>query len=163
MNDSEIKIYKADDGSTEIQVKLDNETVWLNLMQLTELFQRDKSVISRHIKNVYLEKELEEKATVAKFATVQFEGGRQVERNVEYFNLDVIILVGYRIKSQRGTQFRIWANKVLKEYLIKGYSLNEQKLIQQNEQLKQLQDSVKLFHGEERYSFRSVWAQTNCR
>jgi prophage maintenance system killer protein len=144
MNNSEIKIYKSDDGSTEIQVKLDNETVWLSLMQMTELFLRDKSVISRHIKNIFTEKELEERATVAKFATVQVEGDRQVERKVEYYNLDVIISVGYRIKSQRGTQFRIWANKILKDYLIKGYSINEKRLLQQNEQLKQLQESVKL-------------------
>ncbi len=144
MNTSEINIYKSDDGTTEIQVKLDNETVWLSLVQLTELFQRDKSVISRHISNVYKEKELEKQATVANFATVQIEGERSVERNVEYYNLDVIISVGYRIKSQRGTQFRIWANKILKEYLIKGYSINEKRLLQQNEQLRQLQESVKL-------------------
>jgi len=136
MNTSEINIYKSEDGSTEIQVKLDNETVWLSLMQLTELFQRDKSVISRHIKNIFKEKELEKSATVANFATVQIEGERSVERSVEYYNLDVIISVGYRIKSQRGTQFRIWANKILKEYLIKGYSINEKRLLQQNEQLK---------------------------
>jgi prophage maintenance system killer protein len=141
---SEVNIYKSEDGSTEIQVKLDNETVWLSLMQLTELFQRDKSVISRHISNVYKEKELEKQATVANFATVQMEGERSVERNVEYYNLDVIISVGYRIKSQRGTQFRIWANKILKDYLIKGFSMNEKRLLQQNEQLRQLQESVKL-------------------
>lgn len=144
MNTSEINIYKSEDGSTEIQVKLDNETVWLSLMQLTELFQRDKSVVSRHITNIFKEKELEKSATVANFATVQIEGERSVERSVEYFNLDVIISVGYRIRSQRGTQFRIWANKILKEYLIKGYSMNEKRLLQQNEQLKQLQESVKL-------------------
>ena len=144
MNNSEITIFKTEDGKTEIQVKLENETVWLNLMQLTELFDRDKSVISRHINNVYRENELGKSSTVANFATVQFEGGRTVERNIEYYNLDVIISVGYRIKSQRGTQFRIWANKILKDYLIKGYSINEKRLIQQNEQLRQLQDSVKL-------------------
>ena len=144
MNNSEITIFKTEDGKTEIQVKLENETVWLNLMQLSELFDRDKSVISRHINNVYRENELGKSSTVANFATVQFEGGRTVERNIEYYNLDVIISVGYRIKSQRGTQFRIWANKILKDYLIKGYSINEKRLVQQNEQLRQLQDSVKL-------------------
>lgn len=144
MNNSEIQIFKAQDGTTEIQVKLENDTVWLNLMQLTELFKRDKSVISRHINNVFKEKELSMEATVANFATVQYEGERQVERNIEFFNLDVIISVGYRIKSQRGTQFRIWANKILKDYLIQGYSINEHRLIQQNEQLRQLQESVKL-------------------
>ena len=144
MNNSEIKIYKAKDGKTEIQVKLDQDTVWLNLMQLTELFQRDKSVISRHINNVFKERELNLEATVANFATVQVEGDRTVERNIEFFNLDVIISVGYRIKSQRGTQFRIWANSIIKDYLIKGYSINEQRLRQQNEQLRELQESVKL-------------------
>lgn len=144
MNNSEIKIYKAEDGKTEIQVKLDQDTVWLNLMQLTELFQRDKSVISRHINNVFKERELNLEATVANFATVQVEGDRTVERNIEFFNLDVIISVGYRIKSQRGTQFRIWANSIIKDYLIKGYSINEQRLRQQNEQLRELQESVKL-------------------
>jgi prophage maintenance system killer protein len=144
MNNSEIQIFKAQDGTTEIQVKLENDTVWLNLMQLTELFQRDKSVISRHINNIFKEKELEKQATVANFATVQLEGDREVERNIEFFNLDVIISVGYRIKSKRGTQFRIWANKILKDYLIQGFSINERRLLQQNEQLKQLQESVKL-------------------
>jgi prophage maintenance system killer protein len=144
MNNSELKIYRAEDGKTEIQVKLDHDTVWLSLMQLTELFQRDKSVISRHINNIFKEKELDLGATVAKFATVQLEGGREVERNIEFFNLDVIISVGYRIKSKRGTQFRIWANQILKDYLIKGFSINEQRLRQQNEQLRELQESVKL-------------------
>ena len=141
MNNSEIQIFKAQDGTTEIQVKLENDTVWLNLMQITELFQRDKSVISRHISNIFKEKELIENSVVAKNATTASDGKTYL---VEYFNLDVIISVGYRIKSQRGTQFRIWANKILKDYLIQGYSINEHRLIQQNEQLRQLQESVKL-------------------
>lgn len=141
MNNSEINIYKSEDGSTEIQVKLDNETVWLSLMQLSELFQRDKSVVSRHITNIFKEKELQKDSVVAKNATTANDGKIY---QVEYYNLDVIISVGYRIKSQRGTQFRIWANKILKDYLIKGYSINEKRLLQQNEQLKQLQESVKL-------------------
>lgn len=144
MNESNIEIYQAESGETEISVQLNNDTVWLNLGQLVELFQRDKSVISRHLNNVFKENELSRKATVAKIATVQVEGEREVERIIEYFNLDVIISVGYRIKSQRGTQFRIWANKVLKEYLIKGFSINEKQLTQQNEQLKELQNSVKI-------------------
>jgi prophage maintenance system killer protein len=141
MNNSEIKIYKAEDGKTEIQVKLDNETVWLSLMQLTELFQRDKSVISRHINNIFKEKELIKTLVVAKNATTANDGKTY---QVDYYNLDVIISIGYRIKSQRGTQFRIWANKILKDFLIKGYSINEQRLRQQNEQLRELQESVKL-------------------
>jgi hypothetical protein len=103
-------------------VKLQKDTVWLNLNQMSILFDRDKSVVSRHIQNVYKEGELEDTATVAKFATVQDEGGRTIERNLEYYNLDVIISVGYRIKSQRGTQFRIWATQVLKDHLESGFT-----------------------------------------
>jgi prophage maintenance system killer protein len=144
MNNSQIEIYRIEDGNTEISVNLDGDTVWLSLNQLAELFQRDKSVISRHINNIFKENELEKMSTVANFATVQTEGAREIERQIEYFNLDVIISVGYRIKSKRGTQFRIWANKILKEYLIKGYSINEKHLLKQNELLKEFQESVKL-------------------
>ena len=104
------------------------ETIWLNLSQLCELFQRDKSVISRHIKNIYTEGELEEDSTVAFFATVQNVGGRSIERKIAYYNLDVIISVGYRVKSIRGTQFRKWALKVLKEYMINVFSLDYERL-----------------------------------
>jgi prophage maintenance system killer protein len=144
MNKSNITIYQSEDGHTQLNVQLDKDTVWLNLNQMVELFERDKSVISRHIGNIFKEKELEKGATVAKYATVQTEGYREVERTIEYFNLDVIISVGYRIKSKRGTQFRIWANEVIKDFLIKGYAINEKRLSQQNEKLKELQDSVKI-------------------
>jgi prophage maintenance system killer protein len=144
MNHSQIEIYQIENGKTEIAVKLENDTVWLNLMQLSELFQRDKSVISRHINNLFEEKELERASTVANYATVQIEGNRKINRNVDYYNLDVIISVGYRIKSQHGTQFRIWANRILKEYLIKGFSINEKRLKQQSSQLRELQESVKI-------------------
>ncbi|WP_372775683.1 RhuM family protein [Mangrovibacterium sp.] len=144
MNESHIRIYQSEDGKTEINVQLDDETVWLSLNQLAELFERDKSVISRHINNIYKERELLREATVAKYATVQKEGDRDVERDIEFFNLDVIISVGYRIKSQRGTQFRIWANTILKEYLLKGYALDKKRLAKQNEQLRELQESVKI-------------------
>lgn len=144
MNQSAIEIFKTEDGATEIRVVLDNETVWLNLNQISSLFERDKSVISRHIGNIFKEEELQKDSTVANFATVQFEGDREVERIIEFFNLDVIISVGYRIKSKRGTQFRIWANKILKDYLLEGFVLNEKKLIQQNEKLKELQESIKI-------------------
>ncbi len=116
-------VYQTNTGEV-FNVLLDNETVWLSLNQMAELFQRDKSVISRHIKNVFKEGELVYEATVAKNATVQFEGERQIIRQVDYYNLDVIISVGYRVKSQRGTQFRMWATKVLKEYLLKGYAIH---------------------------------------
>ena len=144
MNTSSIEIYKLEGGNTEISVVLDGETVWLSLNQMTDLLQRDKSVISRHINNIFKEGELNRRSTVAKFATVQIEGEREVTRSIEYFNLDVIISVGYRVKSQRGTDFRIWANRILKEYLIRGYSINEKRLTQQNEQLRELQKSVKI-------------------
>jgi prophage maintenance system killer protein len=141
MNNSGIEIFKSEDGKTQVQVVLVNDTVWLSLNQMVTLFQRDKSVISRHISNIFKEKELESNSVVAKFATTAKDGKSY---QVDYFNLDVIISVGYRIKSQRGTQFRIWANRILKDYLIKGYTLNEKKLMQQNEQLKELRESIKI-------------------
>jgi len=141
MENSDIKIYQLEDGKTEINVQLDKETVWLNLNQMVDLFERDKSVISRHINNIFKESELRKDSVVAKNATTAADGKIY---QVDYYNLDVIISVGYRIKSKRGTQFRIWANQIIKEYLIKGYSINEKRLSQQNEQLKELQESVKI-------------------
>ncbi len=128
MKENEILMYVTEDGAVKIEVTMDSETVWLNLNQMCELFQRDKSVISRHIKNVFLEGELEECSTVAFFATVQNEGERTIERKIAYYNLDVIISVGYRVKSLRGTQFRKWALKILKEYMLKGFALDDDKL-----------------------------------
>ena len=121
---NEIILFENQDVKLEVNMK--DETVWLSLDQMAKLFDRDKSVISRHIKNA-LEEEADN-STVAKFATVQNEGNRSVTRNVEYYNLDVIISVGYRVKSQNGIIFRKWANKVLKEYLLKGYSINQKRL-----------------------------------
>ncbi len=128
MQESSILIYITEDGETKIEVTFDDDTVWLSINQMTELFQRDKSTISRHIKNIFSEGELEERSTVAFFATVQNEGGREVERKIAYYNLDVIISVGYRVKSLRGTQFRIWATKILKEYMKKGFALDDERL-----------------------------------
>jgi len=144
MEKSEIKIYKTPEGKTSIEVKLEKDTVWLNLNQMAELFERDKSVISRHVTNIYKEGELNKESTVAKIATVQKEGKRKIIRNIEYFNLDVIISVGYRIKSKRGTQFRIWANQVIKDYLIKGYAINQQLLQKQVKQLNELKETIKI-------------------
>ena len=121
-------MYTTEDGITRIQATFDNDTVWLSLDQMAELFQRDKSTISRHIKNIFEEGELLQNRTVANFATVQNEGGRVVERTIDYYNLDVIISVGYRVKSLRGTQFRIWAMQILKEYMQKGFSLDDRRL-----------------------------------
>ena len=126
--DSDLILYRTEDGRTRLQVRLDGGTVWLSLNQLADLFQRDKSVISRLIKNVFEEGELSEDATVAKSATVQTEGGKQVTREIEFYNLDVIISVGYRVKSQRGTQFRIWATQRLREYIVKGFTMDDERL-----------------------------------
>ena len=120
-------IYRSEDGKIKIDVRFESETVWLSLDQMATLFGRDKSTISRHVKNVFEEGELSTEATVANFATVQTEGGREVSRNIDYYNLDVIISVGYRVKSQQGTQFRIWATQRLKEYIIKGFALNDER------------------------------------
>ncbi|MBP5638097.1 MAG: virulence RhuM family protein [Victivallales bacterium] len=124
----EIIIYQTEDGLARLNVSLRGDTVWLSLDQMSALFERDKSTISRHIRNVFAEGELSEVATVANFATVQMEGDREVSRDIAYYNLDVIISVGYRVKSQRGVQFRIWATKVLKEYMIKGFALDDERL-----------------------------------
>lgn len=141
MNDKgNIIIYQTKDGQTLIDVRLENETVWINRQQMAELFDRDVKTIGKHITNA-LKEELTEIPTVAKFATVQQEGERSVTRQVEYYNLEMITSIGYRVKSQQGIQFRIWANKVLKEYLIKGYVINEQAKAQQ---LADLKNTVRL-------------------
>ena len=127
---TQILLYQTEDRRTRIEVRLENETVWLSLNQMADLFQRDKSVISRHIRNIFEEGELTQEGTVAKYATAQREGDREVTRSIEAFNLDVIISVGYRVKSYRGTQFRIWATQRLREYLIKGFTLDDERLKQ---------------------------------
>jgi len=140
---SDIIIYK-NKNQVEVEITYDNDSLWLSLNQIAELFDRDKSVISRHIKNIFKEEELEQYATVAKNATVQEEGKRKVTRSIEYYNLDIIIAVGYRVSSAKGTQFRIWANKILKEYLIQGFSINEKRLQQTTQQLQELKKVVQL-------------------
>lgn len=124
----EIVVYEAPDGEVRVDVRLERETVWLSLSQMAELFGRDKSVISRHLRNVFTSGELERRATVARNATVQREGGREVVREVEFYNLDAILSVGYRVNSKRGTQFRIWATRTLREHLLRGYTLNQRRL-----------------------------------
>ena len=125
MDKGQFLLYQTPDGNSLIEVKLQNDTVWLSLDRMAELFQRNKSTISRHIKNVLEDGELQEEATIANFATVQNEGTRKVERVIAYYNLDMIISVGYRVHSYRGVQFRIWATKVLKEYIVKGFAMND--------------------------------------
>jgi len=130
-----------------LEVRLERETVWLSLNQIAQLFERDKSVISRHLHNIFKTKELQLNSTVASFATVQNEGGRSIERNIECFNLDAIISVGYRVNSKRGTQFRIWATNVLKKHLINGYTINEERLRLSERKYRELQNSIKLLRN----------------
>jgi prophage maintenance system killer protein len=144
MNTSEVKIYQLEDGKTEIQVKLDNETVWLSQKQMSELFEKDSDTIGLHLKNIYESGELDEMITTEEFSVVQQEGSRKVKRKIKFYNLDSIISVGYRVNSKRGVLFRIWANRILKDYLIKGYVLNEKRLFQQNQQLEELRKSIKI-------------------
>ena len=137
-SNNQIVIYQSEDGQTQVDVRLENETVWLTQVQMVELFQTTKQNVSLHVGNVFKEGELEEKSTVKEYLTVQKEGERKVSRKVKYYNLDVIISVGYRVKSKRGTAFRIWANNVLKQYLIKGYAVNERMRKEQIGELRQL-------------------------
>lgn len=129
-NQSNILIYQTEDGITKIETHLQEDTVWLNQAQMCELFQKSKATINEHIKNVFEEGELQESSTVRNFRTVQIEGKREVEREVDFYNLDVIISVGYRVKSHRGTQFRIWATQRLREYIVKGFTMNDELLKQ---------------------------------
>ena len=137
-SNNQIVIYQSEDGKTQVDVRLENETVWLTQAQMVELFQTTKQNVSLHVGNVFKEGELEQESTVKEYLTVQKEGERKVSRKVKYYNLDVIISVGYRVKSKRGTAFRIWANNVLKQYLIKGYAVNECMRKEQIGELRQL-------------------------
>ncbi|MBI5329385.1 MAG: virulence protein RhuM/Fic/DOC family protein [Betaproteobacteria bacterium] len=138
---SQVVIYQAEDGQTGLQVNLDRETVWLSLAQMVELFGRDKSVISRHLKNVFTEGELSREPVVAKFATTAADGKTY---QVDYYNLDVIISVGYRVKSQQGTRFRQWATGVLRAHIVQGYTLNEQRLREEAAKLREMRQAVDL-------------------
>lgn len=144
MNESSIQICRLDNGATEIDVKLDQDTIWLSQKQIAELFDKDSDTIGLHLKNIYSTGELEEFSTTEDYSVVQKEGTRNIRRRIKHYNLDAIISVGYRVNSIRGTQFRIWANKILKEYLIQGYSINERALKRQNEQLSVLQKTIKI-------------------
>lgn len=141
---NDILIYKADDGITRLEVQLDRETVWLNQRQMAELFEKDADTIGLHIRNLYKEGELPREATTEESSVVQNEGDRQVRRKVQYYNLDVIISVGYRVKSQRGTQFRQWATRVLRDHLVKGYTIHEQRLREETAKLREMQQTVDL-------------------
>jgi prophage maintenance system killer protein len=140
----EIIIYKTEEGLPAIEVAYGNETVWLSQQQMQQLFNKTKQNISLHINNIFEENELDKISTVKKSLTVRKEGSRSVSREIEFYSLDVVISVGYRVKSKEGTKFRIWANQILKDYLIKGYALNNKKLKAQNQQLIELKQAIKL-------------------
>jgi hypothetical protein len=142
--ENKIEIYTSPDGSTQIEVQFEGDTFWLNLNQISALFEKDKSVISRHLKNIYQEGELIRESTVAKNATVQSEAGRTVKREIEFFNLDAILSVGYRVNSKRGTQFRQWATKRLKDYLIEGVVINEKRLKQKDKEIQVLHNGIRI-------------------
>ena len=154
-DNNQIIMYQTEDGLTKIEVTLENETVWLSQMQMAELFQRDKSTISRHIKNIFEERELDKNSVVAKIATTAADGKTY---DVEYYSLDVIISVGYRVKSLRGTQFRIWANQVLKEYLIKGFAMNDELLKSSGggDYFKELLERIRDIRSSERVFYRQI-------
>ena len=133
---NDIIIYQTEDGEIKLDVKMEKETVWLTQAQMGELFQKDRTVIGRHINNIYKEGELEKHITCAKFAHMGSEGDQKYETTL--YNLDVIISVGYRVKSKRGIQFRIWANKILKDYLIKGYAINQKIKLEHYQELKDI-------------------------
>lgn len=128
--ENQVVIYQAADGSAQLEVKFEQETVWLNRQQLSVLFDRDIKTIGKHLTNVFREKELDRQSTVANFAIVQTEGNRLIERKIEFYNLDVIISVGYRVKSQKGIQFRQWATQQLKNLIVRGYAVNQKRLEQ---------------------------------
>lgn len=155
---SEILIYQNPDGHIKIDVRLEEETVWLTQAQLCELFQKSKATISEHIKNVFEEGELEASATVRNFRTVQTEGNREVERAIDYYNLDVIISVGYRVKSVQGTQFRIWATQRLKEYIIKGFALNDDRFKSGSSMnyFNELQERIREIRISERFFYQKI-------
>ena len=158
MSEQHFIIFKTEDNKVEVDVRFQNETVWLTLDQMSALFDRNKSTISRHIKNVFEEGELERAATVANFATVQTEGDRQVTRNIEYYNLDVIISVGYRVKSLRGTQFRQWATKRLNEYIRKGFTMDDERLkeLGGGGYFKELLERIRDIRASEKVFYRQV-------
>lgn len=153
-------IYEDENNKIEIEAFLYNETIWLSLNKIAKLFEKDKSDISRHINNIFNEEELDKTSTVAKFATVQIEGNRKVSRNIDYYNLDMIIAVGYRTNSKKATKFRQWATEIIKSYIIKGYSINKEKLKNPNKYGKdyfdELLEIIKEIRTSERRFYQKV-------
>jgi len=166
-DNSEFLLYQAEDGTSKIEVRLENDTVWLTQAQMVDLFQTTKQNISLHIRNVFEEGELQEFSTVKEYLTVQTEGKRIVNRNITFYNLDVIISVGYRVKSHRGTQFRMWATNQLKEYLVKGFLLNDERLKETGitnryfeelfERIRDIRSSEKIFYAKIRDIYATAY------
>ena len=156
MKENQIIIYNTEDGNTKIELKIFDETVWLNQMELAELFQTTKQNISKHIKAIFDDGELDEKATVNYQLTVQTEGARKVSRDIAYYNLDIILAVGYRVRSTRGIEFRRWANQVLKEYLLEGASLNQDKLRAEPDYFKKVLQKIRDIRTSEKVFYRQV-------
>jgi hypothetical protein len=140
----DVVLYNTEDGRVQLEVQLDRDTVWLNQRQMAELFDKNTDTIGLHIRNIYKEGELPREGTTEESSVVQNEGGRQVRRKVNFFNLDVVISVGYRVKSKRGTQFRQWATRLLREHLVRGFTLNEKRLQLQDQKLADLRRTISL-------------------
>ena len=146
-NRGEIVIYRTEDKEAQIEVKFEQDTIWLTQVQMATLFKQTRQNISLHLNNLYKEKELLRNSTIKESLIVQNEGGRKISRKVELYNLDVVISIGYRVKSKRGTEFRIWATQRLKDYLIKGYSINEKRLKETQQQFTELKQTIKLLEN----------------
>ncbi|MDZ7725573.1 MAG: RhuM family protein [candidate division KSB1 bacterium] len=141
---NKIEIYKTPDNQTEIRVQFEEDTIWLSQLQMAELFNKDVRTINEHIKNIYKTEELMPDSTIRKFRIVRQEGKRNVKRNIEHYNLDMVISVGYRVNSKRGTQFRQWATQRLKDYLVQGYAINEKRLAQKQQEVEYLKTGIRV-------------------
>ncbi len=157
-NISNLLIYQNQEGNIKIDVQLENETVWLTQEQMAQLFGKGRSTITEHISNIFKEEELEQISTRRNFRQVRIEGNREVEREIEYFNLDVIISVGYRVKSKQGTQFRIWATQRLKEHIIKGFTLNDDRFKTGNSMnyFNELQERIREIRISEKFFYQKI-------
>lgn len=154
--ESQIILYRSEDGLVKVDVVLEGDTVWLSQRQLAELFDKDVRTINEHIQNIYEEAELQRDGTIRNFRIVQIEGTREVTREVEFYNLDVIISVGYRVKSRRGTQFRIWATQTLREFILKGFALDDERLKRGNPYFDELLGRIRSIRASERLFYQKV-------
>lgn len=153
---NKVLIYQTEDGSFQTEVRIEAETIWLNQKQMSELFDTSSDNIGLHLKNIYTDGELSEISTTEDYSVVRVEGTRKIKRQIKHYNLDAIISVGYRVNSKKGTQFRIWANKILKAYLLQGYALNEAKLTQQSEQIDKLKKTLSLIQCAQQQALEST-------